>query len=76
MYVVTSRFGITFNSQKYSKQHMQVACTPPDTIGSVSNLPSVMPPFYAVRYQAVQPGKNTIKNGNFILKVRIIPLPD
>ncbi len=75
-YVVTSRFGITFNPQKYPKQHLQITCTPPDTIGSVSNLPSVKPPLYAVRYQAVRPGKCTIKNGNFMLKVTIIPLPD
>lgn len=75
-YVVTSRFGIELNRQKYPKQNIQVSCTPPDTIGGVSNLPSVMPPLYAVRYQAVQPGKCTIRNGSFHLEVKVIPLSD
>jgi hypothetical protein len=73
-YTVTSRFGITLNSQKYPEKNVQVSCTPPRTIESVSNLPSVPPPLYAVRYEGVQPGLCTIKNGTFLLTVRIIPL--
>lgn len=73
-YTVTSRFGIILNQQRYPKKNVQVSCTPPGAIGSVSNIPSVMPPLYAIRYQGVQPGLCTIKNGNFLLTVRIINL--
>ena len=74
IYTVTSRFGISLNQQKYPKKNMQISCTPPGTLGSVSNLPYVAPPLYAVRYEAVQPGLCTIKNGTFLLTVRIISL--
>ena len=71
-YTITSRFGIILNQQKYPKENMQVFCTPPGTLGSISNLPSVAPPLYAVRYEAVQPGLCVIRNGTFLLIVRII----
>lgn len=71
-YVVTSRFGIILNQQKYPKKQVQVSCTPAGTLGSISNLPSVAPPLYAVRYQGVQPGICTIRNGPFFLRVKII----
>lgn len=71
-YVVTSRFGIILNQQKYPKKQVQLSCTPAGTLGSISNLPSVAPPLYAVRYQGVQPGICTIRNGQFLLRVRII----
>lgn len=71
-YSVTSRFGISLNEQRYPKKNLQVSCSPPETIGSVSNLPSVSPPLYAVRYQGIQPGQCTIKNGTFLLTVRIV----
>lgn len=49
-YVVTSRFEIILNRQKYPKKQVQISCTPQDTLGSVSNLPSVAPPLYVIRY--------------------------
>lgn len=73
-YTITSRFEIFLNQQKYPKQNIEVSCQPQDTLGSVSNLPSVASPLYAVRYEGVQPGVCTIKNGNFLLTVRIIAL--
>ena len=71
-YTVTSRFEIILNQQRYSKKNVQVSCTPPGTLGSVSNLPSVTPPLYVIRYEGIQPGLCTIKNGTFLLTVRII----
>jgi hypothetical protein len=71
-YIITSRFGIILNQQTYPKENMQIFCTPPGTLGSISNLPSVAPPLYAVRYEAVQPGLCVIRNGTFLLIVRII----
>jgi len=73
-YTATSRFGITLNSQKYPKRNMQVSCSPQGTLGSVSNIPSVAPPLYAVRYEGVGPGICTVKNGTFFLIVRIVAL--
>jgi hypothetical protein len=71
-YIVTSRFGIILNQQKYPKKQIQVSCTPAGTLGSISNLPSVAPPLYAVRYEGVQPGICTIRNGPFFLSVKIL----
>jgi hypothetical protein len=71
-YTVTSRFEIILNQQRYSKKNVQVSCTPPGTLGSVSNLPSVTLPLYVIRYEGIQPGLCTIKNGTFLLTVRII----
>ena len=73
-YTATSRFGVTLNAQKYPKSHLQISCSPQGTIGSVSNIPSVAPPLYAIRYQGVGPGICTIKNGTFYLIVRIVAL--
>ncbi len=73
-YTVTTRFEIIFNQQQYPKKNLQLSCTPPEVLGSISNLPSVTPPLYAVRYEAVQPGLCTIRNGTFLLTVRIIAL--
>ena len=72
--VITSRFSIILNTQKYPKNNFLITCNPTEVIGSISNLPSVIPPLYAVRYEGVQPGTCTIKNGTFFLNVRIIPL--
>ncbi len=71
-YTITSRLGIILNQQTYPKENMHILCTPPGALGSVSNLPSVVPPLYAVRYEAVQPGLCVIRNGTFLLIVRII----
>lgn len=75
-YTVTTRFQIILNQQQYPKRNLQLSCTPPGGLGSISNLPSVTPPLYAVRYEAVQPGLCTIKNGTFLLTVSIIALTE
>jgi len=74
IYTVTSRFGIILNSQKYPKENLLVSCQPQGTLGSISNLPSVAPPLYAVRYEGVEPGICAIRNGSFLLMVRIVEL--
>lgn len=73
-YTVTSRFTIILNTQRYPKGNLQVSCHPGGTLGAISNLPAVAPPLYAVRYEGVQPGLCTIKNGTFLLTVHIIAL--
>lgn len=71
-YTITSRFQIILNPQKYPQKNVRVACTPGGTLGTVTNLPSVAPPLYVVRYEGVQPGTCTIKNGSFLLTVIIV----
>jgi hypothetical protein len=73
-YTVTSRFEIILNQQKDPKGNLQVSCSPAGTLGVISNLPSEPPPLYAVRYEGVQAGRCTIKNGTFLLTVKIINL--
>jgi hypothetical protein len=75
-YTVTSRFGIILDQQKYPKNNIQVACTPQGVLGSISNIPSVVPPLYALRYEGVQPGVCTIKDETFLFTVKIIALSD
>jgi len=71
-YTITARFEIILNAQKYPRKNVEVSCHPQDTLGSVSNLPSVTPPLYAVRYEGVEPGTCIITNGNFRLRVMIV----
>lgn len=73
-YSVTSRFTIILNMQKYPKSNLQVVCSPARILGTISNIPSEAPPLYAVRYEGIQPGICIIKNGKFLLTVKIIAL--
>lgn len=71
-YVVTSRFEIFLNQQQYPKENLQLSCSPAGTLGTVSNIPAATPPMYVVRYEGAQPGECAIKNGTFLLTVRIV----
>ena len=73
-YTMTTRFTVILNAQTYPKGNLRVSCSPTGTLGAISNLPSEAPPLYAVRYQGVQPGSCTIKNGPFLLTVQILTL--
>jgi len=74
IYTITSRFGIILSAQQYPKKQLQVSCIPAGVLGSISNIPAVAPPLYAVRYEGVKPGTCIIKDGNFHLTVIIVPL--
>ena len=71
-YGITTRFEIFLNQQQYPKQNIKVSCAPDGAIGSDTNLPYAEPPLYVVRYEGTQPGPCTIKNGAFILNIKII----
>jgi hypothetical protein len=73
-YTITSRFSIILNEQKYPRHNLQATCQPVNAIGTITNVPYVAPPDYVVRYEAVQAGICTIKNGSFMLTVKIITL--
>lgn len=72
---VTSRLWLAFDQRQYPRQQIQISCQPPQAIDnhSLQNA-GLMPPFYLVGYQAVEPGKCTIKNGKFLLTVKVVAL--
>jgi hypothetical protein len=71
-YAVTTRFSVSLDQQQYPEQNIQISCEPQNALGSITGAPSVAPPLYAVRYQTIEPGTCTIKNGSFILTVVIV----
>jgi hypothetical protein len=75
--VVTSRVWLAFYQPQYPKQNIQISCQPTQAIDnhSLENA-SLPPPYYLVGYQAVEPGTCTIKNGKFILTVKVTALPN
>jgi hypothetical protein len=73
-YSVTSRFSVILDETKYPEANLRLSCEPNDVLGSISNLPSVFPPLYAVRYEGVTPGKCMITNGSFSVTIVIVDL--
>jgi hypothetical protein len=71
-YTVTSRFSVILDATRYSPDHLSVV--PTGVIGDISNVPDVDPPLQATRYEGVNPGTCTIRNGDFVVTVRIVPL--
>jgi hypothetical protein len=71
-YGITTRFSLSLNQQQYPQQKLQLSCEPQGALGSVTGVPYVAPPLYAVRYQANEAGTCTLKNGSFILTVVIV----
>lgn len=71
----TTRVWLAFYQPQYPKQNIQISCQPAQAIDnhSLENA-SLPPPYYLVGYQAVEPGTCTIKNGNFILTVKVTAL--
>lgn len=72
VYSITSRFSVILSQDKYPKENLKVGCDHEDVIGSISNIPSVQPPLYAVRYEGVTPGTCTITDGSFHVTVEIV----
>ena len=72
---VTTRVWLAFDQRQYPKQQIQISCHPSQAVDSHS-LPnaSLIPPYYLVGYQTVEPGMCTIKNRNFTLTVKVVAL--
>lgn len=76
-YVVTGRFEIVLDQEQYPRENLAVSCDPSDTIGAISNLPSLeRPADWAARYTGVVPDICTITNNDFSVQIVIVPLPD
>lgn len=72
---VTSRVSIVLNSTEYPAAGLSEDCDPKGTLGKISNVPSVPQPYYAVRYEGVQPGKCKITNGQFEVTITVVRAP-
>lgn len=75
-YAVTVRFSVILDQQTYPQGQLTTSCTPQDVLMSISNIPSVPPPFYAVAFQGRTPGTCAIRNGEFHVTIKITPSPD
>lgn len=70
-YGITSRFTVILDESKYPKKNL--ACSPDGIVGSISNIPSVKPPLYAARFEAVTAGTCLLKDGDFSVTILITP---
>ena len=68
-YGLTTRFTVILDGKKYPKE--KLSCAPDGVIGSVSNIPSVALPLYAARFEGVQIGTCTLKDGVFSVTIKI-----
>ncbi|MCL5026828.1 MAG: hypothetical protein M1531_10110 [Chloroflexi bacterium] len=75
VYPITSRFGIIPDQRKYPRESLSIKCSQNGVLGSISNIPSVPPPLYAVRYEGVMPGKCALADDDFRVIVEIVDRP-
>jgi hypothetical protein len=72
---ITSRISVILNGYDYPKENLSILCSPSDALGSISNIPTVPPPYYAVRFEAVAAGECNIQNGNFFVIIKVTANP-
>jgi hypothetical protein len=72
---ITSRVALILDSAEYPKANLAVVCVPDGVLGEVSNLPIVPANFYVIRYEGVQLGKCTIRNGQFQVTINVVEHP-
>lgn len=70
-YPLTSRFSLILDRTQYPSSSISLACTSPNVLGPISNIPSVMPPLYAVRYEAVASGTCLIRDKDFSVTILV-----
>jgi hypothetical protein len=62
-YSGTSRFTVILDKNLYPPA--ELICRPDGVIGTASNIPSVTPPFYAARFEAVKAGSCILSDRDF-----------
>lgn len=72
---ITSRIAILLNGAEYPMADLTVTCTPNVVLGRVTNIPPVPAPFYVIRYEAVDLGECTIRNGQFHVSILVVSHP-
>ena len=70
VYEVASRFTVVLDSSRYPKQNL--ICTPGGMISPVTDVPDVVPPLYAARFEAVKVGECDLKTGDFSMHIKVV----
>ena len=68
-YTPTSRFIVILDQDLYT--NADISCDPPSAVGEISNIPTIEPPLYATRYEAVRPGMCVLESGGFKVTITI-----
>ena len=66
----STRFTVVLDGRKYPADH--IATEPEGIVGRIAEAPSVEPPFYAVRFEAVRTGTTVIRVGTFGVTVEVV----
>jgi hypothetical protein len=69
-----TRFTIILDGRKYPADH--IVTEPEGIVGRIAEAPSVEPPFYAVRFEAVRTGTTSIRVGTFGVTVQVVGAKD
>jgi len=72
---ITSRVSIVLNKTEYPIANLEQNCVPKDVLGQVSNIPSVPPDYYVIRYEGVWLGQCIIRNGQFEVTIHVVNHP-
>jgi hypothetical protein len=68
-YAPTTRFSVILDQNKYPQENLTIE--PKGLLGAISNIPAVSPPFYVARFEGLQTGTCTIRNGSFVVTIKI-----
>ena len=69
---VTSRISLILQEKEYPAADIELHCTPADALGRISNVPVVPAGYYVFRYEGVQAGTCTIRNGQFEITIKVV----
>ena len=70
----STKFTIILDGRKYPADH--IVTEPEGILGRVAEAPSVEPPYYAVRFEAVRPGTAVVRVGAFGITVQVTKADD
>ncbi len=72
---ITSRISVVLDAAVYPPANLKLDCLPADALGGISNVESVPPAYYTVRYEGVQAGQCSLRNGDFEVIIKVIARP-
>ncbi|GAP12872.1 hypothetical protein LARV_00612 [Longilinea arvoryzae] len=72
---ITSRISVVLDAAQYPLANLVLHCQPADALGGITNVESVPPQYYVVRYEGVQPGQCSLQNGDFEVTIKVVAQP-
>lgn len=69
-YNITTRFTVILDPNLYPKDELEIR--PEGIVGSISNVPAVQPPLYAVRFETIRAGECILKDRDFQVKIQVV----